>query len=310
MMFNARITFNLTIVTSSGTRFLSSPVTGYGVQDGIALGTYSQNSKMSDYLAKFNCEVVNIDFDENNSQLQMDDDLWLIYTNGDYTHTKIPVSYSLKDANIAECKGDDIEKKYGKNNLFYLFIQKVDSKGRRLSDGSRCTISGNVANLNIDGTVEREDSIIDRTFTLKTNDNRYPNCTLNKEAGIYDANLECTIENPGKNFYLTEDDYIAIDGKGDDYLLFTANNIDSPLCKYYSSDDSERSDSSSSGGLSGGAITGIVIACVVVVVVIGTILFFVYKGGALFAGIKAGNAAYSEAGASSISNMNIKDLKK
>ena len=94
-------------------------------------------------------------------------------------------------------------------------------------------------------------------------------------------------------------------------MAFTANSKDIPLCKYYSSDYSERSDSSSSwGGLSGGAVAGILIASVEDVVVIGTILFFVSKGAALFGGVKAGNAAYSEAGTSSISKMNIKDLKK
>ena len=308
-MFNAKITFNLIIVTSSGTRSLSITAPGDGEQEDEALGTYSPNSYISDYLVKFNCKAEKVDFDQNNYQIQIDD-LLLEQANGYFPFTDIPVPYSLKDKDISQYKYDDIEREYGKDYTLYLFIQKADSNGRRLSDGSRCSISNNEASLNIDGTVEREKSINNRTFTLKTSDNKNANCTLSKEAGINDAKLICAVKNPGKRFYLIEDNYIAIDGKGDDYMVFTANNTDTPLCKYYTNDDSDRSDSSSSSGLSGGAIAGIVIASVVVVVVLGTIIFFVSKGIGLFGGVKAGTSAYSEAGSSSISNMKISELKK
>ena len=52
MMYNAKITFNLIIETSSGRRFLSSEKTGTCLQNNIAQGTYFQNSQMSDFFIK------------------------------------------------------------------------------------------------------------------------------------------------------------------------------------------------------------------------------------------------------------------
>ena len=311
MMFNARITFTLMAVTSSGTRFLLPQVNGTGVQDSIALGSYSQNSYFSDYLAKFNCKAENLDFDEKKSKLQIDN-LWLIETNGDDTLTEIEVPNSLEGKDISQYTGNDIEEEYGKK-ILYIFIQKADYNERRLSDSSRCSISKNVATLNIDGTIKRENLIDGRNFTLNTTDGKEANCTLNKDKVTYDANLKCTVEDPGKSFYLKEDNFKSTDNNiedGEVYMLFTAN-TKTPLCQYYSSDDSDsRGSSSSSGGLSGGAIAGIVIASIAIVAVIGTIIFFVYKGAALFGGVNAGAAAYTEPGTSSISNMNVPKLKK
>ena len=91
-------------------------------------------------------------------------------------------------------------------------------------------------------------------------------------------------------------------------MAFTSNDTEYVINPKYSS-DSDGSYSSSSSSLSGGAIAGIVIGCIAVVAIIGTIIFFVSKGTALFG---AGNAAaaYSEAGTSSVSNMNVPNLKK
>ena len=309
MMFNARITFTLTSGIFSGTRFLSSSEGGTGVQEGVALGTYSQNSYTSDYLAKFNCEVENLDFDEKKHQLQIND-LWLKEANGDDLPVEIEVPKSLKGKDISQYTGNDIEKEYEKK-ILYLFIQKADSNERRLSDDSRCSISKNVATLNIDGTVERENSIDGRKFTLKTTDDKDADCTLNKSKDIYDANLICTVKDPGRNFYLIEEKFNSTDNGDKVYMLFTAKNK-TQFCPYYSSDESgsTHSTSSSSGGLSGGAIAGIVIGGIAIVAVIGTIIFFVSKGGGLFGGVNAGTATYTEAGTSSISNMKVPNLKK
>ena len=54
MMFSAKISFNLFDIT--GRRILSTG-SGIGIQNGTAQGSYSENSLMSDFLAKFDCEA-------------------------------------------------------------------------------------------------------------------------------------------------------------------------------------------------------------------------------------------------------------
>ena len=109
---------------------------------------------------------------------------------------------------------------------------------------------------------------------------------------------------------MSEDNFKSTDNGDKVYMLFTANNK-TPFCPYYSSDESGSThSSSSSGGLSGGAVAGIVIGGIAIVAVIGTIIFFVSKRGALFGGVNAGTATYTETGTSSISNMKVPNLKK
>lgn len=304
-MFNAKVTFTLSITKSSGTRFLSSSVIGEGIQDGITQGSYSEKSYLSDFLAKFYCEAY--DVEEGYSKIQIFK-LYSTQRNGKINPIEIPIPYTLDGIDISKYIDDNIEGIYGINNILYIFIQKADSNRRRLSDSSICSISGNEGTLNIEGTVIREESINDRNFTIKTSDDKDAECILHKDDSTYDANLECIVNNPGKDFYLNEENYIATDQKGDDYILFIPNDNNSSFCQV--SDDSYGSSSSSSGGLSGGAIAGIVIGSIVIIVIIGTILFFVYKKTALFGGVNAGTSAYTEPGASSISNMNISKLKK
>ena len=130
-MFNARVSFTLSVITSSGTRFLSSEVTGDGVQDGIALGTYSKESKMSDFLAKFYCEAY--DVKEGFSQVQIKN-LYLTQTNGKIEPIEIPIPQTYEGKDISQYDDNTFENNNGKDKTLYLFIQKVNSNERRLSD--------------------------------------------------------------------------------------------------------------------------------------------------------------------------------
>ena len=83
--------------------------------------------------------------------------IYLEQANGYFPYDEILVPYSFKDKVISQYKYNYTEKDMEKKNILYLFIQKADSGWRKLSDGSRCSISKNVATPNIDGTVEREE---------------------------------------------------------------------------------------------------------------------------------------------------------
>ena len=214
-MFNAKISFNLIIVTSSWRRFLSTETTGTGLQNGVAQGTYSQNSQMSDFLAKFDWESDGevVDY----SQLKIDN-LKLIEANGNSYSSLIEIPNSV-DKVISNCLDNKIEDEYGKNAPLYLFIQ--DSNRRRLK----------VSTVNIDGTIERNGPI-DRNFTLKTkDDNKDVDCTLSKNNVTTKVKLKCNVENL-EEFKLNEDkNYKSANDKGEAYMAFT---VDKTIYSKYS----------------------------------------------------------------------------
>ena len=311
MMYNARVTFNIFIITSGRRRILQQTGSGTGIQNRIAQGSYSEHSYMSDFLVKFDCEG---NVEDSSVDLQIDN-LTLTERNEKETFIPIQLSSSLKKpiSNFDSDAGKDIEDKFGLNKVLHQFIQKTNSERRRLSsDSVKCILSGNTGIISIDGTVVENAPIKNKNFTLKTTDNDEAKCTLNKAINSYDANLECIIQNPKRGFNLDESNFPDTDGSGE-YMSFTIHNTDessnpnsNALCETYESGDRESNESSSSGGLSGGAIAGIVIASTVVVVAAAFILVFVSKGTALFGIVNTGIASsFSQAGTSSVSKVNI-----
>ena len=311
MMYNAKVTFNIFIITSGRRRILQKVGSGTGIQNGVAQGSYSEHSSMSDFLVKFDCEG-NV---EDSSADLLIDDLTLTERNEKDTSIPIPLASSLKKSisNFDSNAGKVIQEIFRPGKKLHQFIQKTDSERRRLSsDNVKCILSGNTGTVSIDGTVVEKALIKNRNFTLNTTDGDKAKCTLNKEVNSYDANLKCIIQNPKKGFNLDESYFSDTDGSGE-YMSFTIHNTDdsnnqnsNALCETYESGDRESSGSSSSGGLSGGAIAGIVIGCTVIVVAVAFILVFVSKGTALFGAVNKGvTNSFSQAGTSSVSKVNI-----
>ena len=298
MMFNAKVTFNIIIVTFTGKKYLKTIVNGTGIQNGIAQGSYSENSYMSDFLAIFDCEV---NVTEGSHQFLIDN-LKLVEKNGEITSIDIPIPNSLSNKDISTFTGNDIENKYGKNNTLYLFIENMDIDRNRLSSSATCTISGNEGIVDIDGTVVRDDLIDNRNFILKTSDDKDAYCILSKGNDTYDANLKCTIENPGRNFFLDEENYKAND-ESSDYMSFTSYST-SPLCQYYHSINENRKSSLRSK-LSSGAIVGIVMVCLIVVIVVALSFLYYYKRGSIFRESKNRQSSFSETVSSSVTNLPI-----
>ena len=275
MMFKAKISFTLYRKSKRGRSLQTEIITGTGTQSGIALGSYSTDSTMDDYLAKFDCIADDTSSTNNEYYLTR---LILYEANGENFNEPI-LSSKYTEKNIADYDNYDIENKYSTSKL-YVFIQK--SKRNLLSNlnekrllSSNCLLSDNEASFSLSGEVlNRDDEYIDNTYLVKTdNENKNATCQLTKKInGV--AYLDCSMEDPIKGFYLEKD---AEDVKGS-ALVFGSNETTNTLfCqKFYS--ESEQNNSSSSGGLSGGAITGIVIVCIVIVTTIGAILYLVKSG--------------------------------
>ena len=304
MMFNAKIRFYLVVIDSER-RFLQK-IKGTGIQYDIAQGTYSENSIRSNYLAKFDCKS---DEDVPSYNLQVND-LELIEVNGDSTLEDIPLAYeSLAEKDISGCTDFEIETEYSGNNIVYNFVQKTkqtnpltyDFNRQRIlsSVSSKCALSGNEGRLNIEGNIDRNVIIANEAFTLTTSDEKTADCTLTKsDANNPEAYLNCKIENPGRSFYLS--DQQTKGSNNENYLSF-ANTTSTPFCQIYYNEDNKES-SSSSDGLSGGAIVGIVIVCVVVVAVIGFILYYLLI-------IKNGMSALSATSSSSAEKVKSSSYK-
>ena len=105
MIFNARITFTLSFIVSSGTRFLSQSVKGDDIKDGIDQGSFSKNSYTSYFLAKFDCETYGVK--ENCSQEQIKN-IYSTQTNANINPANIPIPNSLDIKETSQYTDNDI----------------------------------------------------------------------------------------------------------------------------------------------------------------------------------------------------------
>ena len=116
MMFSAKISFYLFDITKG--RILSTG-SGIGIQNGIVEGSYSENSFMSDFLAKFDCEA---EVEDSSKNFQINN-LILEEVNGYTNNILITITNSLKTDTI-NFTGNEIEKKYGKKKYIVSFYSK------------------------------------------------------------------------------------------------------------------------------------------------------------------------------------------
>ena len=292
MMFSGKVSFNLIVNTNEGGILKTYNITGTGIQDGTALGSYSDESLMEDCLVKFYCES-DSEFNIGGTPTYQIDNLKLDEANGKDKHIDIPLAYdSLKNIDISKFDGNNIKKFYsaGKIYTFVQILQKTSSllrnlhNKRILSDLTNCPKSGNQVTVNLDGivngTLGTKESLT-KIFLLKTSDEKKANCTLKKEDRKPNAVLSCTIINPNTNFYITDGIGNETDNGEDKLTFIKAGNT---LCQNYDTDtntDNEISGnnkgSSSGGSLSGGAIAGIVIGGVAIIAIIGLVLVFIVK---------------------------------
>ena len=314
MMFNGVISFNIVDMDSTNRR-LSQPAAGKCIQDGVAQGSYSANSYGSNYFAKFDCESDNeVSF----SHFKITD-LKLINYNGEENPDSLEFGYnSLSEKDVSTCTTTNIEDKY-KDIIYYVFIQKgIQTKTnslllnfnnkRLLTDSSTCFLSDNKVNINVEGTIERDESIID-TFSIHTDDGNKADCTVKKDAKTTDANLECVVEDPIEGFTLKEEESKSENGNIF-YVTTINNNSPAPNCNKIVSGVTGSKGSSSGKGLSGGAIAGVVIGCVAVVAIAGFVLFFFIKGAGLLGGVSSVAQSYAGTTTSSIASENTGGLKK
>lgn len=274
MMYNAQISFIL-VRKSTGRRFLKDTVTGTGKQSDVAQGSYSENSTMKDYLAKFDCEAEDDETDSSYylSYLQLDQ------TNGEVINAPI-TSKKLSTKDISQCKNDDAIKQYDRKEGVYVFAKRstsLSSNERRLSSNSeKCLLSGNQGSFSLIGDIDiKDDPITNKVYSVATSADKELNCTLNKEKATTEASLDCIMDGPARGFYISEE--VADETNGGRGLSFDSNTTETLLCQTFYSESGE-SVPSSGGGLSGGAIAGIVISCIVIVAAIGAVLYFINPG--------------------------------
>ena len=275
MMYNAQISFTL-VRKSTGRRFLKDTVTGTGKQSDVAQGSYSVNSTMKDYLAKFDCEAEDDETDSSYylSYLQLDK------TNGETINAPI-TSQKFSKQDISQYENDNtIEKEYDREGPVYVFAKRstsLSSNERRLSSNSeKCLLSGNQGSFSLVGDVDiKDDPITNKVYSVATSADKELNCTLNKEKATTEASLDCIMDGPARGFYILEK--VADETNGGRGLSFDSNTTETLLCQTFYSESGE-SVPSSGGGLSGGAIAGIVISCIVIVAAIGAVLYFINSG--------------------------------
>ena len=273
MMYNAQVSFIL-VRNSSGRRFLQETITGTGIQSNVAKGSYSGNSTMKDYLAKFDCEV---DDGKSGSSYYLSY-LQLDKANGEEELNSPITNQKFSTQDISKCEDNEIEKKYNRTGTFYNFAKKtkrlLSNERRLLSSTQKCLLSGNDASFTILGEVDVIYEPINKIYSVPTTAGKNLNCTLTKIIDERDASLDCKMDDPVRNFTIS-DDGEANDGSST--LSFDTDTTETLLCQTFYS-ESGQSDSSSGGGLSGGAIVGIVIVCIVIVAAIGVVLYFLKSG--------------------------------
>ena len=233
-------------------------------QNGIATGTETSNPSASNSLAKFDC---NLDDDAivGNEKCKATN-LNFININGEDKDNENEKNFIEGDGiEVSKFSTNEIEEEAKKQGSTYIFNEL----------SGNCKYNGNKADFTLTGTIDTEQSINGKEYTLKTSGGD-AKCNLNKDYQETSATLTCSLTNAEKTSFTIGNQEKNIEN--DSTLSLKMSDESKELCKA-GEGESNRDDSSSSSGLSGGAIAGIVIACVVVVAIIGGIIaYLVFRG--------------------------------
>ena len=153
-------------------------VTGTQVKD--ANWAYSQDPTKGNYLVRFDFDKP---IDPNSTIFTVKSyRLSEVKKGDDISNYELVTNTISTGENIAEYEDNDIEEKYGGNDLFYVF---VPNKAR--SDTEKCIKSNIIATVNFEGYIERNEAINAEQYLLKTSDEKNATWTLTKEENKFDA---------------------------------------------------------------------------------------------------------------------------